>query len=406
MFNISINKIKNIILKKKNIIKKKVLKIYSNIKKKGEKYLKYCIEKYDGIKYKYFLNNIKGKINNNEKKIIKKLYKRVYKFHKIQYNKNRIKNWSFKDKNFKVICQRINSLKNIMIYVPGGKYCYLSTLIMNIVPAIISGVKNIYLATPSKGKCFEKICYISKKLKIKKLYRMGGAHAIFSSALGIGKVKKVDKIIGPGNDYVNESKKIVYGITGIDTLAGPTELLIIFGKKKIRNREIFNIYSQLEHGKNSKVFILLNLNRQKKKLNKILNLNKKLVNFKNIFIILCNGLKESIKLSNLIAPEHLMVYLKKIKKLIKKINNFGTIFIGKKSIETTGDYFAGSNHVLPTSQNSKFSSPLSINDFLKSQNIIKVNKKKINNISFFSYNFSKIEGLKYHSLSAINMINK
>ncbi|MGX7576472.1 histidinol dehydrogenase [Candidatus Vidania fulgoroideorum] len=404
MFIIKKNNI-NIILKEKLNIKKNILKIYKNLKKYGDKFLKKCVKKYDNINFKKISCSIKNfKINCKEKKIIKKIYLRIYKFHYKQMNNLGLRNWKIKDKYFKILGQRINEIKKVMVYVPGGKYCYISTLLMNVIPAKIAGVKKIYISTPSKGECFKKIVYLCNKLKIKKIYRMGGAHAIFSSAIGTQKVEKVDKIVGPGNIYVNEAKKIVYGRVGIDSLAGPTEILIIMGNKKVKNKEIFNAYSQLEHGITSKVYILSYHNKQFLKIIKLFKIYSKIINFKNIFLIKTKCMKECISISNKIAPEHLMVYCRKIKLLLPKIKNFGTIFIGKNSIESTGDYYAGSNHVLPTNQNSFFSSPLSVNDFLKSQNILKVNKKYLDYISNISYLFSNIEGLKYHSLSSLCMI--
>ncbi|MGX7586182.1 histidinol dehydrogenase [Candidatus Vidania fulgoroideorum] len=405
MFIINKKNVNKINKNTKKKIKKKINEIYKNIKFNKDKALKYYIKKYDGINYKNLITNkFKGyKIDSYEKKILKNIYNRIYIFHKKQKKIIGIKNWRMKDKLFKNISQRINNINNISIYVPGGKYCYLSTLIMNYVPAKIAGVKNIYICTPSKGECYRKICYLCNKLKIKKLYRMGGAHAIFCLSIGTKKIKKVDKIVGPGNVYVNEAKKKSYGRVGIDSLAGPTEILIIYGNKKIKNKDIYNIYSQLEHGNTSRVYILVQKKKQKKKIIEIIKHNEKFICFKNIFIIKTKNIKDSIKVSNKIAPEHLMIFCKKIKKMLKIIKNFGTIFIGKYSIEVSGDYFAGTNHVLPTNKNSKFSSPLSVNDFLKSQNIIKVNKKYSNYIYKKSYEMANLEGLKYHGLSALSL---
>lgn len=389
--------------KKSFIVEKKIKKIYNNIKKKGDSYLKKCIKKYDKInkKFIYYIKNKTNIFNKKEIKNIKKFINRIYSFHNFQKKKIGIKSWKKKDYFFKKIGQQCVPINKLLIYVPGGKYSYISSLIMNLIPAKIAGVKKIYISTPAKGIKFLKIISICGLLNIKKIFRIGGAHCIFAFAFGTLKIPKVHKIVGPGNIYVSLAKKKVYGMVGLDSIAGPTEILIISdGFCKIKNI-ILDIFSQLEHDENSKAFILSYNYLFLKKIKNIVKKNKRFI--KKINLIYLKNLTECIKLSNKIAPEHLE-YIVNDKKKIKNLKNFGTIFIGEQTCEALGDYCAGTNHVLPTNSNSKFSSPLGVNDFLKISNFLKVNKKKYKKIAINSYYIAKIEGLKYHKKSILHRI--
>ncbi|MGX7589456.1 histidinol dehydrogenase [Candidatus Vidania fulgoroideorum] len=387
-------KIKKISYKK---IEKKIKKIYKNLKRGKNKYLKKCIRKYDKISSDILFNVKKNIFNKYENKIIKKFIKRIYNFHIIQKKEIGLKNWYKNDFYFKIIGQKCSPIEKVLIYVPGGKYSYISSLIMNYIPAKIAGVKNIYISTPAKGKKFLKIASVCKILNIKKIFRMGGAHCIFSFSIGLKKIPKVNKIIGPGNLYVSLAKKKVFGKVGIDNIAGPTEILIVTDGKCKKNNLINDILAQTEHDINSKAFLIsYNFKFLKK-------IKKDISNLKNIFLIYAKNIKKCIKLSNKIAPEHLEVIIKK-KSEIKNFKNYGTMFIGEYSCESLGDYCAGTNHVLPTNSSAKFSSPLGVNDFLKNSNIIKIKKNKFKKIGIYSSIIAKIEGLKFHKKSILKRL--
>ncbi|MGX7577295.1 histidinol dehydrogenase [Candidatus Vidania fulgoroideorum] len=394
--------------KNKNILKleKKIESIKTQIINKGEKYLKKCILKYDNIRiYKKFYKKTKNLLNSNKIKLIKKFIKRVKKFHVKQKKKIGNKSWQIKDKYFNFLGQKCSAINKVLIYVPGGNYSYISTLIMNVIPAVLAGVKHIYITSPAKGKNFIKISSVCKILKINRIFRIGGAHAVIAFALGTKHITKVDKIVGPGNDYVNIAKKNVFGMVGIDSLAGPTEILIITDGSYNISNIINDVYAQLEHDINSKAFIVsFNYSFLKTIIKRIQNSQKNIKNkilinsIKNIEILYLKNLDRCISFSNKIAPEHLE-YLCKNKKKINNLKNFGSLFVGNYSCEGIGDYFAGANHVLPTNSNSKFSSPLCINDFLKLSNIIIIKKKGFKKIGIPSAQLANFEGLLYHKKS-------
>ncbi|MGX7577157.1 histidinol dehydrogenase [Candidatus Vidania fulgoroideorum] len=340
-----------------------------------------------------------SKLNNKIKENILELWNRINKFHKIQ-KKQYLKSFIYKDKYFNYLGQIYKPIKNLGIYVPGGNTIYPSSLLMSGIPARIAGVKNIYIATPAKNiKNNLAIFYIAKLLKVKKIYNIGGAQAIAAFAFGTESIKKVDKIVGPGNSFVNEAKKKVFGLVGIDSIAGPTELMIIFDNNINIKILIYDMLAQLEHDFNSKVFLCSNDIFLLKKIIKFIRINKfnnytiLKKSIKNIYFIYVKNLKEAIYISNYIAPEHLEIFIKNINNKINFFKNFGTIFINSKEI--FGDYSAGVNHVLPTSFSSKFSSPLGVYDFIKISNLVKSNlfNKKINVITS---NFCKIENLYWH----------
>ncbi|MGX7576895.1 histidinol dehydrogenase [Candidatus Vidania fulgoroideorum] len=362
-----------------------VKKIEKKIIKGKENALKKIIKKYDNIDLKNFYLKVKNvKIKSKTKKIIDYFIKRVLYFHIKQ--KKFFKSWYLKNKYYN-IGQLSIPINKVMVYVPGGSFFYLSSLIMNIIPAFVSGVRKIFICTPIKNK-FKYLFYICKKFGIKKIFRIGGAQAVFSFSYGLKKIPKVDKIVGPGNIYFSLAKKKVFGNTGIDVLAGPTELLIIFDKSVKKKKIFYEIMAQKEHDIMSKIFLLSNDIDSLKFIYKY--------NIKNIYLIFCKNLFECIRLSNIIAPEHLDFFVKDYKKYLKYIKNFGSIFIGGKSTEVLGDYCSGLNHVLPTNSNSKFSSSLGVYSFLKFSNILEV-KNKNNNIIKNSSFISKLEGFKYHS---------
>ncbi|XAO72610.1 MAG: histidinol dehydrogenase [Candidatus Vidania fulgoroideorum] len=406
------NKFNKIYKKKnKNNIKSKniINQIKEIVKKKKYKKIFKLINKLDKInlKKKRFVINIKKlKIKfKTKKKIIigiKKIIYNIINFHLKQKKNIKYKTWKLKNKLFN-IGQIAKPINNIAIYVPGGNKSYISSLIMNIIPAKIAGNRNIYVCTPSKGKNLIYLIYISKILGVKKIFRIGGAQAILTLTIGNKFVKNVDKIVGPGNIFVNKTKKYVYGKVGIESLAGPTELLIITNKNKNSKTITIDIFSQLEHDINSKVFLISNkiklLKNVKKHIKKIKIKNKIIKkSIKNLFIILCKNIKECFKLSNKIAPEHLELICNK--KYTKYIKNAGSVFVGKKSTEVFGDYAIGTNHVLPTNSNSRFSSPLGIYDFIKWINYIEIHKKGIKKISKYSCLMSKIERMFFHYKSS------
>jgi len=300
--------------------------------------------------------------------------------------------------------------------VPGGTASYPSTVLMNCIPALVAGVKNIYLTTPALTSTINPaIIYAAKKCGVKEIYRTGGAHSIAAFSYGTKTFKKVDKIVGPGNAFVASAKKEVFGDVGIDMIAGPSEVSIIADKFSNPEWIASDLLAQAEHDVFAQSILISNskelINLVKIKLKfQLKNLPKKNIASKSIknfgLAIYANSHNRILDVVNLIAPEHLEIDLKNYSNIIKKIRNAGSIFLGKYSPEAIGDYIAGPNHVLPTSGSAKFSSGLSVNDFLKRQSLIKITKTGIERLGPSVINLAQHENLEGHANSVKIRIKK
>ena len=279
---------------------------------------------------------------------------------------------------------------------------------MNCIPALVAGVKNIYLTTPALGQSINPaIIYAAKKCGVKEIYKTGGPHSIAAFAYGTKTFKKVDKIVGPGNAFVAGAKE-VFGDVGIDMIAGPSEVSIVADKFSNPEWVASDLIAQAEHDQFAQSILIT----KDKNLIKLVNINlksqlkilpKKNIALKSIknygLAIYANSDKKIINVINTIAPEHLEIYSSIYKKIINKIKNAGSIFIGKFSPEAMGDYIAGPNHVLPTSGSAKFSSGLSVNDFLKRHSLIKITKTGIERLGPSVINLAQHENLEGHAKS-------
>ncbi len=420
------NSLKNleIFLDKRKSIQKNqtsiVSKIIRDVRKNGDKAVINYEKKFSKIKTKSKkisfdskeIKTISKKIDVKIKKSIDLAYDRIKKFH----SKQKFLPFKFKDKYKNELSYKYSSIEKIGVYVPGGTASYPSTVLMNCIPAIVAGVKNIYLATPSlDSKINPAIVYAAKKCGVKKIYKTGGAHTIAAFAYGTKKIEKVDKIVGPGNAFVAFAKKEVFGDVGIDMVAGPSEVSIVADKTADPEFVAADLIAQAEHDVNSQSILITNdenlirfvnssIKKQLSKLPKKKIASQSLKNFG--LAILTDNKKRIIEIINLIAPEHLELHTSMNKKIIKGIKNAGSIFIGKFSPEAIGDYVAGPNHVLPTSGSARFSSGLSVNDFLKRHSIIKITKTGIERLGSSVINLAKHENLDGHANSVKMRLKK
>ena len=354
-----------------------VSKIIRNVKKNGDKAVLSYEKKFSQIKENYnkilFSSEEISKISKKtDKKIIKSIdiaFNRIKKFH----SKQKFSSFTIKDKYKNILSYKYSSLEKVGVYVPGGTASYPSTVLMNCIPAIVAGVKNIYLTTPAlDNKINPAIVYAAKKCGVKKIYKTGGAHTIAALAYGTKKIEKVDKIVGPGNAFVACAKKEVFGDVGIDMVAGPSEVSIVADKSANPDLVAADLIAQAEHDVNAQSILITNnrslinsvnlsLKKQLIKLPKKKIASKSLKNFG--LAILTNNRKKMLEIINTIAPEHLELCTSFNNEIINQVKNAGSIFVGKNSPEAMGDYIAGPNHVLPTSGSARFSSGLSVNDF-------------------------------------------
>ena len=397
-----------------------VFKIINNVKKNGDKALIHYSKKFDNI----FLNKKNIQISTKEiNSIIKKLdtkikkaidlsFVRIKDFHKKQINNT----FRFKDNFGNELGYKYTPINKIGIYIPGGKASYPSTVIMNSVPAIVAGVKNIFAVVPAPNNELNAgVIYAAKICGIKKIFRIGGAQAIAALAYGTESIEKVDKIVGPGNIFVATAKKEVFGQVGIDMIAGPSEITVVAGPENNPSWTAIDLLSQAEHDELSQSILVTKSSTFAKKVeleikNIINNLPRKQIAKKSINnfggIIICKNDTEIVDIVNQIAPEHLEIKVKNCDILEKKIINAGSIFLGNYSPEAIGDYIAGPNHVLPTSGTARFSSGLSVADFYKKTSIIKCSRSGIKKIGIAAADLANYEGLQAHALSIMKRINE
>ena len=404
-----LNKRKLIQKNKTNIVKP----IIRNVKKNGDIAIIKYEKKFSNIKIKKFsikftkkeINKIEKSINLKLKRSIDIAYDRIKKFHE----KQKILPFKFKDKYKNELSYIYSSIDRVGLYVPGGTASYPSTVLMNCIPAKVAGVKNIFLTTPALGrKVNPAIIYAAKKCGVKEIYKTGGAHSIAAFAYGTKTFKKVDKIVGPGNAFVTAAKKEVYGDVGIDMIAGPSEVSIVADRHANADWIASDLIAQAEHDIYSQSILISNnlnlikkvnisLKKQLKELPKVKIATSSLKNYG--LSIYSNKMNKILNIVNEIAPEHLELYVANYRKVLKGIKNAGSIFLGKYSPEAMGDYLAGPTHVLPTSGSAKFSSGLSVNDFLKRHSLIKITKTGIERLGSSVINLAKHENLDGHANS-------
>ena len=335
---------------------------------------------------------------------------RIYRFHKSQP----ILSWM----NYNLggeLGQIIRPIKKIGIYIPGGKTPLFSSILMTAIPAIVAGTKDIIFASPpNKNGTLSNIilatCGLIKKLGVNvRIFKMGGAQAIAAMAFGTDQVPNVEKIVGPGNIYVNLAKKEVYGIVGIDGIYGPTEAMIIADETANPSLIASDLLAQAEHDSLAIPILVISaqnlISDVKKELKKqIMSLERKTIIKKSIQkkggIILTNSVEESIQISNEFAPEHLSLMVKEPMTVLNKIENAGGIFIGENSFEVLGDYIAGPSHVMPTNGTARFSSALSVYDFIKRISLVFLNKETALNLSKYAEKIAEFEKLEGHANAA------
>ena len=404
-----LNKRKSNQFGEKNLVKK----IISQVKLKGDKAVlnyekKFSKTRSNSNKIRFSqkeINMISNKIDKQLKKSIDIAFSRIKKFH----SKQKFIQFKYKDRFKNELSYKYSPIKRVGVYVPGGTASYPSSVLMNCIPAIVAGVKEIYLTTPAIGSAVNPaIIYAAKKCGVNEIYKIGGAQSIAAFAYGTKTFKKVDKIVGPGNAFVANAKKEVFGDVGIDMVAGPSEVSIIADKYSNPNWIAADLIAQAEHDVFSQSILISNNKDFIKSVDtsiksQLANLPKKEIASKSIknygLAIYTKSQNQISDIINIIAPEHLEIDIRNSNNILKKIKNAGSIFIGKFSPEAIGDYIAGPNHVLPTSGSAKFSSGLSVNDFLKRHSVIKITKSGIERLGPSVINLAQHENLEGHANS-------
>lgn len=340
------------------------------------------------------------------KQVMQKSLENIRNYHKKQLRTS----WFDAQPNGTILGQKVTPLTRVGVYVPGGKAAYPSTVLMNIVPASVAGVPEIVMVTPpgKDGKVNPVTLTAAKMAGATKIYKVGGAQAIAALAFGTATVPKVDKIVGPGNIFVALAKKCVYGYVSIDSIAGPSEILVIADETANPRHIAADLLSQAEHDELASAILITTSKKLADEVNQYIekmvpNLSRRAILEKSLenygYILLAESLDEAIDVANEIASEHLEIVTANPFEVMTKINNAGAIFLGSYSSEPLGDYFAGPNHVLPTNGTAKFFSPLSVDDYVKKSSIIYYSKEALEAVHEDIEKFAKAEGLTAHANS-------
>ena len=344
--------------------------------------------------------------DHNLKKSLEIAYQRIKKFHEKEIPES----FTIKGEHGDSVQRRWMPVKNAGLYIPGGRAAYPSTVLMNAIPAKVAGVREIIMVSPgnTKGIINKAVLAAAYLSGIDKVFRIGGAQAIGALAFGTNQINKVDVISGPGNIYVTTAKKLIYGLTGIDSLAGPSEILIIADKTAKSSQIASDLLAQAEHDPLASSILLTTSNDQAQEVfdevhKRLDDHPRKDICIQSIknwgLIAICKNLESCIELSNEFAPEHLEIITIDPKKTLENIENAGAIFLGKWTPEAVGDYLAGPNHTLPTCGNSRFSGSLGVETFMKNSSIIEFNEKSLKINSSDIINLANSEGLHSHANS-------
>jgi len=337
-------------------------------------------------------------------KILEKAKEKIMRFHE----KQKQNSWmTFEDEGV-ILGQKVTPMESVGVYVPGGRAAYPSSLLMNVIPAIAAGVKEIIMVTPpgQDGSVNPAVLAAARVAGVDKIYKVGGAQAVAALAFGTATIPKVDKIVGPGNIYVALAKKEVYGYVDIDMIAGPSEILIIADKTAKASYVAADLMSQAEHDPMASAILITDSEELIFEVKQELDLQVQNLTLKDTILsslgqfgacILVDSIKDAVDLSNSIAPEHLELSTANPMDLLGSIQHAGAIFIGHYSPEPVGDYMAGPNHVLPTSGTARFFSPLSVDDFVKKSSVISYSKEALKKIYRDVAIFARTEGLTAHA---------
>lgn len=410
------DKLKKDLLERQNGADSKIIAIVSdvidNVKKNGDIALKEYTEKFDKVNLQKFevskeeLDECFSKVEDQFIKDLEEAKKNIEYYHMAQKQRGFILN---KDQGV-FLGQRVMPLEKVGVYVPGGTAAYPSSVLMNVIPAKVAGVSRIIMATPpSKDGGINPYIGVAAKIAgVDKIYKVGGAQAVAALAYGTESIPKVDKIVGPGNIFVATAKKLVFGAVDIDMIAGPSEILIVAEKNANPKYVAADLMSQAEHDKLASAILVTTSKELISKVDEELKKQMMTLERKDIIeeslknygkVIVCSSLDECIEVSNEIAPEHLELMIDNAMEHLGKVKNAGSVFLGHNTAEPIGDYFGGTNHVLPTSGTARFFSALSVDSFIKKSSFLYYSEEAINAHGNKIINLANKEGLTAHANS-------
>jgi len=351
-------------------------------------------------------------ISLEQQQALKTSIARVRSYHEHQ----KMESWSYTESDGTLLGQQVTSIEKVGVYVPGGKAAYPSSVIMNVMPAIVAGVNEIIMVVPTpRGEMNELVFAAAHLVGVTAVYSIGGAQAIAALAYGTESISRVDKIVGPGNIYVATAKAMVFGSVGIDMIAGPSEILVICDGKTNPDWIAMDLFSQAEHDEDAQSILITQdstfLSQVQSSIDKLLPtmerkeiIKASLLN-RALFIIVPE-LSDAIEVANYIAPEHLELSIDDAEQVSRQVKHAGAIFMGRYTAEVIGDYCAGPNHVLPTSRTARFSSPLGVYDFQKRSSLIMCSEEGATTLGATASILARGEGLTAHARSAEFRIKK
>lgn len=390
----------------------RVAAILSEVQLKGDRAVKRFTERFDGVRVEVLrvpaqaIAEATQRCEPEVKALFQTAIDNVRTFHARQ----KLGSWFEDTGDGTSFGMQVTPIQNLGVYVPGGTAAYPSTVIMSVVPAQIAGVERIVLASPpdSSGQMNRFVLVAAGLLAVEELYVIGGAQAIAALAFGTESVTAVDKIVGPGNSYVNEAKRQVFGVVGIDALAGPTELVILCDESANPEWVARDLFAQAEHDAETRVSCVTTsedfAHRLQARVSELLDgtqrreiLEAAISNYGAV--VVADNLQQAAELVNRIAPEHLQIMTQAPRAVLNKIRNAGAIFLGEHTPAVLGDYCTGPNHILPTGRSARFSSPLSVFDFVKFSSVLQCEPESFKQRAEMAAQFAQLEGLEGHKRS-------
>jgi histidinol dehydrogenase len=390
--------------------RKAVLEILQTVKQEGDEAIFTYTEKFDGVSLnslevtKEEIDEAVSSLDQEMIEIISEAAANIREYHE----KQKCLSWFFTREDGTMLGQKVTPLDSVGVYVPGGTAAYPSSVLMGVIPAVVAGVEEIVLVSPpgKDGKLPAAVLSAASIAGVKRMFKIGGAQAIGALAYGTETIPKIDKIVGPGNIFVALAKREVFGVCDIDMIAGPSEIAVLADETANAKFIAADLLSQAEHDPRSAAFLVTTSNDLAEKVaneveSQLNDLPRKdiaaqaIKDYGSIYVV--NSLAEGAEIINRIAPEHLEIMTKDPMSLLGKIKHAGAIFLGEYSSEPVGDYFAGSNHVLPTSGTARFSSPLNVDDFTKKSSVIRYSEQAIKENGHKISAFARLEGLEAHA---------
>jgi histidinol dehydrogenase len=390
--------------------RKTVQSIIAEVRTSGDRALYHFTEKFDGVTLEGLkvstkeLDEAAAQLSEEQLDIIKEAADNIRKFHQKQVRNS----WITTDESGTMLGQKLTPLDAVGVYVPGGTAAYPSSVLMNVMPALVAGVERIVMVSPpaKDGKLSASVLAAAKIAGVTEIYKVGGAQAVAALAYGTETISKVDKIVGPGNIYVALAKREVFGDVAIDMIAGPSEIAVLADETAVASEVAADLLSQAEHDERAcSVLITISeklarevANEVEKQLAILPRREMAEASIRNYGrIVICENMEQAVAAVNELAPEHLEIMTVDPLEVMAKIRHAGAIFLGRYSSEPVGDYFAGPNHVLPTNGTARFSSPLNVDDFQKKSSIIMYSKKAFDENAGKIATFARLEGLEAHA---------